>query len=228
MRNTLRFLGYCALVAISLICIFRLSYGSKQTNDIKQANLVPIQALNNPEPTLENTPQNVENIENTATEETEEDMEEADLTLIKETSLAELKDLGWRFPKKADYQPEIYQEIKKYYKNEINGDFNGDGKMDKAILLVRDNENALESKESSVFIFLSQNKTSSNIYQSVSGDGSLSYGLRLQPAEHIELVGVSITLTNPAIEASPYHGCGGEIIFWDSDKNKFLMFYTGC
>ena len=38
--------------------------------------------------------------------------------------------------------------------------------MDKAILLVRDNENALESKESSIFIFLSQTKTSSNIYQS--------------------------------------------------------------
>ena len=100
--------------------------------------------------------------------------------------------------------------------------------MDKAFLLVRDNENALESKESSVFIFLSRNKISSDIYQNTAGEGPLSYGLELQPAEHIERVGVSITLTNPAVDISPYHGCGGEIIFWDSAKNKFLMFYTGC
>lgn len=232
MRNTLRFLGYCALFAMSLICIFRLGYSTRQQADIKQTNLFSITptSIHKTTTNLEDSPKVIEtvaNIENTTVEKIDE-ADEANITLIKETSLAELKNLGWRFPKKTDYQPEIYPEIKKYYKNEIKADFNGDGKMDKAILLVRDNENALESKESSIFIFLSQTKTSSNIYQSPGGDGLLYYGLSLQPAELIERVGFSITLTNPAIDASPFEGCGGEIIFWDNTKNKFFSLYTGC
>lgn len=233
MRNILRFLGCCALVAMSLICIIRLGYDTKQQTDIKQTNLIPVQTLNNPEPILENTPQiveTVENIENTEVKEIEKTpcADETTVALIKETSLEELKSLGWRFPKKADYQPDIYPEIKKYVKNEIKADFDGDGKKDKAILLVRNNENAFESKESSVFIFLSQNKTVPTIYQSSGGEGLLYYGLGLQPAELLELAGCSITLTNPAIDVSPFGGCGGEIIFWDNTKNKFFSLYTGC
>ncbi|MFY9225144.1 MAG: hypothetical protein WAQ98_20895 [Blastocatellia bacterium] len=233
MRNTLRFLGCCALVAMLLICIIRLGYDTKQQTDIKQTNLIPVQTLNNPEPILENTPQiveNAENIESITVEKTEENnfTEETNITLIKETSLAELKNLGWRFPKKADYDPYIYPQIKKYAKNEIKADFNGDGKIDKAILLVRDNENAVESKESSVFIFLSQNKTSPTIYQSSEGEGLVYYSLSLQPVELIERVWFSITLTNPAIAVSPFEGSGGEIIFWDNDKNKFSNFYSSC
>lgn len=258
MRNTLRFLGCCALVAMLLICIFRLGYSTKQISDIKQTNLLsttptavnntttnleifgykisdpdflPV-SINNTKIDLENTPQvveNVENIESITVEKMEENnfTEETNITLIKETSLAELKNLGWRFPKKADYDPYIYPQIKKYAKNEIKGDFDGDGKVDKAILLVRDNENAFESKESSIFIFLSQNKTSPTIYQNPGAEGLLFYSLSLQPAELIERVGFSITLTNPAINAST-GGCGGEIIFWDNTKNKFSSFYTGC
>ena len=90
MRNTLRFLGCCALVAMLLICIFRLGYSTKQLSDIKQTNLLsttptainntktnleifgykisdpdslPI-SINNTKTDLENTPQIVETVTN--------------------------------------------------------------------------------------------------------------------------------------------------------------------
>ncbi|MBN8725057.1 MAG: hypothetical protein J0M03_19290 [Acidobacteria bacterium] len=232
MRNTLRFLGYCALFAMSLICIFRLSYGFKQANNIKQTNLAPIQTINNPEPILENTPQIIETVANIANTEIEEKTksycpEETIVTLIQETSLEELKSLGWRFPKKTDYPSEIYSEIKKHYKKEIKADFDGDGKIDKAILLVRNSENQFDANETGIFIFLSQNSNQSTVYH-IPDTNLLYLGLNLQKPQQIETMDCSMTLKNPGIEISYYESCGGEIIFWDNTKNKFFSLYTGC
>jgi hypothetical protein len=243
MKSNLR---YYVLAIMMVICIFRLTHKSQTlpttatenvvvtTHNLstKTANTIiePINPINQitPEANLDNSFQTIPSNPN-PTEEipSYECVTPTEITLIEETSLESLKAQGWRFPQKSDYNPTDYAEIKKYYKNSIEADFDNNGIKDKAIFMVRTNLEVLEEKEQALFVLLKQKDSSYKIFYKSAGEGNLWGGLALQKAELIELGICKINLQSPAIENSFYGSCGGEIFYWDKEQGKFFSIYMG-
>lgn len=244
MKSNLR---YYVLAVMIVICIVRLTYREQTLPTKPLETFTPtIEALQiqptNPNVTIfpennistahiaNNTPLNLDsNIPQT--KETMEEyscVEPTDIKLIEETSIDELKAQGWRFPQKADYNSETYSEIKKYYKNSIEADFDNNGLKDKAVFMLRNKPGAYEEREQAIFVVLTQNQGKSKTFHMDAGEGLVFGGLVLQKAELLDLGDCKIDLQHPAISISYYESCGGQIMYWDKEQGRFLSIYTGC
>ncbi|MBI4853885.1 MAG: hypothetical protein HY819_18980 [Acidobacteria bacterium] len=243
MKSNLR---YYVLAIMMVICIIRLTY-KEQTLPTKpiddQTQITPTVSVQPLNPTVAfnsniasdytNNTATINTDSNTTLAEEDEPVEEScvepsDIKLIKETSLDELKAQGWRFPQKTDYYSETYTEIKKYYKNSLEADFDNNGLKDKAVFMLRDNHDAYDGKEHALFVLLAQKQTAPKIFYMKQGEGFVYGGLTLQKPELFELGDCKIDLQSPALNLSNYESCGGEIMYWDKEQGKFLSIYTGC
>lgn len=253
----IRKLGYYCLVVMMIICVIRLTYKdqtlpTKDINDFtptletaSTTSIEPTYPIAAIEPTTINnistdyadsnnninTDSNVALAEETQVSEIPEEncVSTSDIKLTKETSLEDLKAQGWRFPKKADYNPNIYSELKKQYKNSLEADFDNNGLVDKAVFMVKDNPEAFEGIEHGMFIALTQKQGTPKIFFMEVGQGLVYNGIILQKPEVLDLGDCgNIELQSPALEISYYESCGGQIMYWDKEQRRFLSISSGC
>lgn len=241
----IRKLGYYTLIIATIICIVRLN-NKQQTlsNNLMHSPSItvsPTEPVNSPANSLttanniSSTPSETSNssaVDTTPTSENlpleESCIQPADFKLLPETSLDELKTQGWHTPTKAEYVPDDYSEIKKYYKNSLEADFDNNGLKDIAIFMVKKNLESMEGIEQGIFVVLTQKQSPAKIFH-MSGGGGLVYGgLILQKPGIIEAMDCSLDLQHPGIALSQYDSCGSEVIYWDKEQRKFLTLFTGC